>query len=112
MAKHYLLFASLNYAYSILRPLEKEILRRGDEAAWYIEDECDDLLTEGERRLKTFDEVKKYNPIAIFAPGNFIYDFFPGVKVAVFHGYPMRKRIEKIDDHFTIRNWFDIYCIF
>ena len=46
MAKHYLLFASLNYAYSILRPLEKEILRRGDEAAWYIEDECDDLLTE------------------------------------------------------------------
>ena len=60
MAKHYLLFASLNYAYSILRPLEKEILRRGDEAAWYIEDECDDLLTEGERRLKTFDEVKKY----------------------------------------------------
>lgn len=110
MAKHYLLFASLNYAYSILRPLEKEILRRGDEAAWYIEDECDDLLTEGERRLKTFDEVKKYNPIAIFAPGNFIYDFFPGVKVAVFHGYPMRKRIEKIDDHFTIRNWFDIYC--
>ena len=61
MAKHYLLFASLNYAYSILRPLEKEILRRGDEAAWYIEDECDDLLTEGERRLKTFDEVKKFH---------------------------------------------------
>lgn len=110
MAKHYLLFASLNYAYSILRPLEEEILRRGDEAAWYIEKECDDLLTPQERRLYTFKEVKEYNPIAIFAPGNFIYDFFPGVKVAVFHGYPMRKRIEKIDDHFTIRNWFDIYC--
>lgn len=110
MAKHYLLFASLNYAYSILRPLEEEILRRGDEAAWYIEKECDDLLTPQERRLYTFKEVKEYNPIAIFAPGNFIYDFFPGVKVAVFHGYPMKKRIEKIDDHFTIRNWFDIYC--
>ena len=51
-----------------------------------------------------------YDPIAVFAPGNWIYDFFPGVKVEVFHGYPMRKRIEKIDDHFTIRGWFDIYC--
>jgi CDP-glycerol glycerophosphotransferase (TagB/SpsB family) len=28
----------------------------------------------------------------------------------VFHGYAMRKRIEKIDDHFTLRGWFDIYC--
>ena len=110
MARHYLLFASLNYAYSILRPLEQEILRRGDEAAWFIERGCDDMLTAGERRLHTFNEVKAYNPIAVFAPGNYIYDFFPGVKVAVFHGYPMRKRIEKIDDHFTIRNWFDIYC--
>ena len=27
-----------------------------------------------------------------------------------FHGYAIQKRIEKIDDHFTIRGWFDIYC--
>lgn len=110
MPKRYLLFASLSYAYSILRPLEKEILRRGDEAAWYLEQECEDMLEDGERRLTTFKEVKDYNPLAVFAPGNYIYDFFPGIKVEVFHGYPMRKRIEKIDDHFTIRGWFDIYC--
>ena len=52
----------------------------------------------------------RFNPIAVFVPGNWVYDFFPGVKVEVFHGYPMKKRIEKIDDHFTLRGWFDIYC--
>lgn len=110
MAKRYLFFASLTYAYSILRPLQKEIRRRGDECAWYLEPSCPDQLQPGERRLRTIDEVKAYDPLAVFAPGNWIYDFFPGIKVAVFHGYPMKKRIEKVDDHFTIRGWFDIYC--
>lgn len=110
MPKRYLFFASLTYAYAILRPLQDEIRRRGDEAAWFFEPSCPDMLLPGERRLRTIKEVMEYDPIAVFAPGNWIYDFFPGVKVAVFHGYPMKKRIEKIDDHFTIRGWFDIYC--
>jgi len=108
--KRYLFFAQLTYAYSILRPLEKEIWRRGDEVAWFLEPSCKDMLLSNEKRLLTIDDVMEWNPVAVFAPGNYIYDFFPGVKVAVFHGYPMRKRIEKIDDHFTIRGWFDIYC--
>ena len=108
--KRYLFFATLHYAYSILRPLEQEIWRRGDDVAWFIEDTCPVSLLPGEKQLKTIDEAISYNPIAVFAPGNYIYHFLPGVKVAVFHGYPMRKRIEKIDDHFTIRGWFDIYC--
>jgi Putative glycosyl/glycerophosphate transferases involved in teichoic acid biosynthesis TagF/TagB/EpsJ/RodC len=110
MSKHYLFFVSLTYSYSILRPLQKEILRRGDQAAWFIEEPCEDKLVDGELRLYSIDEVMEYNPIAVFAPGNWVYDFFPGVKVEVFHGYAMKKRIEKIDDHFTIRGWFDIYC--
>lgn len=110
MKKHYLFFASSTYAYSILRPLQEEIHRRGDIVAWYLEDSCPDLLEKHEIRLKTFDEVFRFNPIAVFVPGNWVYDFFPGVKVEVFHGYPMKKRIEKIDDHFTLRGWFDIYC--
>jgi CDP-glycerol glycerophosphotransferase (TagB/SpsB family) len=110
MPKHYLLFASHTYALTILRPLEQEIRRRNDVAAWYLEDTCDDLLTTDELRLNTFGEVFQYDPIAVFAPGNWVYDFFPGVKVEVFHGYPMRKRIEKVDDHFTLRGWWDIYC--
>lgn len=110
MGKHYLFFASLSYAYSILRPLQDEIRKRGDEAAWFLEDSCPDLLTSDEKRLNTIEEVMQYNPIAVFAPGNYIYDFFPGVKVQVFHGYPINKRNDKIDDHFKLRGWFDIYC--
>ena len=110
MIKRYLFFVSLTYSYSILRPLQKEILRRGGQVAWFIEEPCEDQLIDKEHRLRTFKEVIEYSPIAVFAPGNWIYDFFPGIKVQVFHGYAMKKRIEKIDDHFTIRGWFDIYC--
>lgn len=111
--KHYLMFVSLPYSFSILRPLQAEILRRGHQVAWYIEPGCPVLLEPGEKRLQTIEQVQAYNPIAVFAPGNVIYHFIPGVKVAVFHGYPVGKRGEKgdvLDDHFTIRNWFDIYC--
>lgn len=110
MNKRYLFFVSLTYSYSILRPLQKAIWERGDQAAWFIEEPCEDWLEENETRLRTIQDVMDYNPRAVFAPGNHIYDFFPGVKVGVFHGYAMKKRIEKIDDHFTIRGWFDIYC--
>lgn len=108
--KRYLLFASHSYAFAILRPLAQEIARRGGEAAWWIEYSCPDLREKGERRLNNLREVKAFAPIAVIAPGNWVYPFFPGVKVEVFHGYPMRKRIEAIDDHFTLRGWWDIYC--
>ncbi len=106
----YLLFASVSYSYPILRPLQSEIRRRGQEVAWYIEPSCPVSLSEDEKRLETIQEVMDYNPVAVFAPGNYIYDFFPGVKVYVGHGYPINKRADKRDDHFTIRGWFDVYC--
>ena len=109
-AKNYLLFATLPYAYSILRPLQAEIRRRGGVAAWFLEPTCPDSLEDDELRLKTVREVIDFNPVAVFAPGNYIPDFFPGVKVALFHGYAIQKRIEAVDDHFTVRGWFDIYC--
>lgn len=110
MPKHYLFFVSLTYAYSILRPLEEEIRHRGDKVAWYIEPSCDDLLLQDEVRLNTFAEVKQFDPLAVFSPGNWVYDFFPGIKVEVFHGYPINKRNDKVDDHFRLRGWFDVYC--
>lgn len=113
MPKRYLFFISLAYSYSILRPLQKEIKKRGDEVAWFLTKGCPNLLQDDEVYLKTIAEAQDYQALAIFAPGNYIYDFIPGVKVAVFHGYPVGKRGEKgdiLDDHFTIREWFDIYC--
>lgn len=91
-----------------MRPIEEEIRRRGDDVAWYIEDPCPVCLEEGEKQLKTIKEVIDYDPIAIFAPGNYIYDFFPGVKVEVFHGL-YYKRVD-YGDHYRIRGLFDMYC--
>lgn len=113
MPKRYVLFAALPYAYSILRPLQNEIRARGDDVAWFLEPGCKNLLESSEVLLESIDDVKRYEPLAIFACGNWIYHFLPGIKVAVFHGYAVGKRGEKgevLDDHFTIRNWFDIYC--
>ena len=108
--KRYLLFASHSYAYSIMRPIEREAWRRGDEVAWFLEDTCPDMLLPEEKRIPTIDEAIAWNPLAVIAPGNWVYPFLPGIKVEVFHGYPMKKRIEKTDDHFTLRGWWDIYC--
>ena len=91
--KRYLLYVTLPYAYSILRPLEHEIRRRGGEAAWFVEEGCPVVLEEGEVRLGTIREAVAYNPVAVFAPGNYIPDFIPGVKVALFHGYAIKSGI-------------------
>ncbi len=110
MKRHFLFFVSVAYSYPILRPLQEEIWKRGDDVAWFVEDNCPILLEKNEKLLRTLQNVLDYNPIATFAPGNYIYDFFPGVKVSLFHGYPINKRGDEKDDHFSIRGWFDIYC--
>jgi|TARA_B100002049_G_scaffold195155_1_gene152598 CDP-glycerol glycerophosphotransferase (TagB/SpsB family) len=113
MSKRYVLFAALPYAYSILRPIQSEINKRGGEVAWYLEPECEDLLRPDEKRLATIEELVAYNPDATLTPGNYIYHFIPGIKVGVFHGYFIGKRGEKTyqeDSHFRIRGWFDVIC--
>ncbi|MCW9013584.1 MAG: CDP-glycerol glycerophosphotransferase family protein [Gammaproteobacteria bacterium] len=108
--KHYLLFANQLYSYPILRPLQKAIKSRGDDAAWFIHD-IPDLLTEDDcRALNSIKAVQQYNPAAVFVPTNWVPDFFPGVKVEVFHGFNVGKRANTNQDHFRIRGHFDLYC--
>ena len=108
--KRYLFFAQQNYTYSILRPLQDVILARGGSVAWFLSgDEIDEsYLRENETRLSTVKQAREYAPIAVFAPGNIIPGCLPGVKVTGFHGFNARKRAN--DDHFFIRDFFDLYC--
>lgn len=106
----YLLFVSELYALAILRPLQAAIRARGDEAAWFFERES---LTEhlhvDELRLASVRAVIDWRPDAVFVPGNWVPEFFPGLKVEVFHGFSVGKRSES-RGHFRVRGSFDLYC--
>ncbi|TDF36456.1 CDP-glycerol glycerophosphotransferase family protein [Alteromonadaceae bacterium M269] len=105
--RHYLLYICQNYAFEILRPLQREIHERGDKVAWFVEgnDVNEALFDKNEYRLHSIGEVKQFNPIAVFIPGNTVPSFIPGLKVQVFHGFEWKKK-----GHFRIRDCFDLYC--
>lgn len=105
--KRYLFFVEQPYCYSILRPLQQEIIAQGGDVAWYLAGKAVSAsqLLPNEKELTHVDEVKAFNPLAVFVPGNLVPDFFPGIKVQIFHGLEWKKK-----GHFVIRNFFDLYC--
>ena len=106
----YLFFVSELYAFAILRPLQAAIRAAGHEASWFFErDALSKYLHADERRLDTVGEVVRWNPDAVFVPGNWVPSFFPGLKVEVFHGFSVGKRSEA-RGHFRVRGSFDLYC--
>ena len=109
--KRYLFYVSQLYGFAIVRPIQNIIVGRGDRVAWFFDDPEKLLpyLRPGEMYLKTVADVKRYDPGVVFVPGNMVPDFFPGVKVQLFHGFHARKRSDE-RGHFRIRNFFDLYC--
>lgn len=107
--QHYLLFATELYALPILRPLAQAIVSSGGQVAWSVAAPLVPYLTSDERRLATANEVAEFAPRAVFSASNWVPDFFPGVKVQVFHGFNVEKRADG-RGHFRIRNLFDLYC--
>ena len=109
--KKYLFYVSQNYSFAILRPLQAEILRRGDIVNWFLHgsDINADYIKDGELVLSNINDVMAYKPDAVFVPGNVVPSFISGLKVAVFHGFNVEKRSGS-RGHFNIRGCFDLYC--
>ncbi len=108
--KKYLLYVSQLYSFSIVRPLQDAIIRQKGRVAWFLaKPEYNDLLKENEKALKTVSDVINYDPCAVFVASNSVPDFFPGVKVQLFHGFNAQKR-NSSKGHFRLRGFFDLYC--
>ncbi|WOH39384.1 CDP-glycerol glycerophosphotransferase family protein [Thalassotalea fonticola] len=105
--KKYLFYVTLSYSYSVLRPIESVLKERGYSIAWFIPDgsEAKHFISDSDNLLSDMKQVRAYNADAVLAPGNYIPDFFPGIKVQVFHGFDSGKK-----NKFNIRGFFDLYC--
>ncbi len=108
--RKYLFYISELYGFSIVRPIQRLIRARGDEVAWFFENsrKLSSFLKPGERFIEKVEKVKCYNPCAVLAPGNVVPDFFPGIKVQLFHGLATDLTGKK--GHYKIRGFFDLYC--
>lgn len=107
--KRILLYVAQPYAVEIMRPLQRAAWERGCEVRWFFETTVSGahLLRSNELQLCSVSAVKAFDPEAVFVPGNTVPDFFPGIKVGIFHGFNVDKHN---GDHFRIRGFFDLYC--
>lgn len=81
--------------------------KRGHEVRWLlVENASKDLLKPGEISVPDISSAIAYNPEVVFAPGDQMPGFIPGIKVQVFHGLNEDKR--GID--YKERGLFDLYC--
>jgi hypothetical protein len=99
------LFCNLPYAFSILKPLEREAIARGFELLWFVPKEIEAAFTYKQSPYTTdMKQVAAFQSDAIFVPGNEVPYYLRGVKVQVFHGFAGEKK-----GHFRIRDYFDLY---
>jgi len=105
----FLIYISQPYSISIGKPLQKEIESRGYEVKWFCDEKETEQFLDKEILLSTVFEVIAYQTDVILVATNVVPDFFPGIKVQIFHGFSVGKRSES-RGHFNIRGFFDLYC--
>jgi hypothetical protein len=103
----FLFYVEQDYSFDILRPLQEEARRRGHDVRWLIlADASVGLLRPDEVRVASVREAVKFSPDAVFAPGDRLPRFIPGLKVEVFHGINEDKR----GCVYPERGLFDLFC--
>lgn len=106
----FLIYISYSYGFPIGKPLYKEIKKRNHEVKWFLDtSEAKQHNPFAKSTLNTVEEVLEYQPHIILTAANVVPDFFPGLKVQIFHGFNAEKRNFK-KGHFRIRGFFDLYC--
>lgn len=105
----FLLYIVHPYSIPIGKPLQAEIERQGHKVYWFSEKEyTKSYLSADEKILNTVEEVIAYAPHIVLTATDTVADFFPGIKVQIFHGFSANKR-PLMSDHFNIRGFFDLY---
>ena len=100
-----LFFITKAYSLSILKPIESYCSSSPKlKCAWFKAGSAKELDFMG-HILVNSDQVLDYNPDAIIVPGNVVPDFWPGLKVQIFHGLCEEKK-----GHYNITGFFDLYC--
>lgn len=91
----------------MLRPIQSVARDRGHEVRWLlVENASKELLKPDEVEVPDIDSAIAYNPEVVFAPGDQMPGFIPGMKVQVFHGLNEDKR----GINYRERGLFDLYC--
>lgn len=106
-SRRFLFYLEQDYSFAVLRPIQKVALKRGHQVRWLlVENASHQLLEAGEDPVPDIASAVAYNPEVVFAPGDQMPGFIPGLKVQVFHGLNEDKR--GID--YSERGLFDLYC--
>lgn len=106
-SRRFLFYLEQDYSFAVLRPLQNAALKRGHQVRWLlVENASSNLLKAGEKAVPDIASAIAYNPEVVFAPGDQMPGFIPGLKVQVFHGLNEDKR--GID--YRERGLFDLYC--
>lgn len=100
----FLFFITKPYSIAVLNPLQKACDKANIKIAWFKASSATSTQLNG-TVFNTSSEVIDYNPDAILVPGNVVPDFWPGLKVQIFHGLGEEKK-----GHYDITEFFDLYC--
>lgn len=101
------LFCENLYSLSILRPIENEAQKDGNNSVlWYMHESKipHSEIPDGIEWTYSIQQIYDFSPEVIFVPGNIVPYYLPGVKIQIFHGYAAEKK-----GHYVMRKYFDLY---